>query len=111
MRDVQQFLNYINFYRWFIETYSERANSLNDYIKAAPLKKVRNRKDIEQVDTTLEIDEEAKNAFEDLKKAFIQASLLKHFDEFKPVQVKTDVSGFVIAVILMQQHQRGDQNH
>ena len=71
MRDIQQFLDYVNFYRQFIEAYSERANSLNDYIKAAPLKKVRNRKDIEWVDTTLEIDEEAKNAFENLKKVFI----------------------------------------
>ena len=42
---------------------------------------------------------------------FTQASLLKHFDKFKPVQVKTDVSEFTITVILIQQHQCEDQNH
>ena len=109
--DVQQFLDYTNFYRQFIEVYSEKANILNDYIKAAPLKKVRNEKNVEWVDTTLEIDEEVKNAFEDLKKVFTQASLLKHFDKFKSVQIKTDVFRFAITVILMQQHQCEDQNH
>ena len=111
VKDVQQFLDYTNFYRRFIEAYSKRANPLNDYIKAAPLKKVRNGKGVEQIDTVLKLEEEAKNAFENLKKAFIQAPLLKHFDKFKPVQVETDASGFTIAAILAQQHQRKDQNH
>ena len=71
VKDVQQFLDYINFYRQFIEVYSKRANSLNDYIKAVSLKKVRNRKGVEQIDTVLKLREEAKNAFENLKKVFI----------------------------------------
>ena len=109
--DVQQFLDYTNFYRQFIEAYSEKANTLNDYIKTAPLKKVRNEKNVEWVNTTLEIDEEVKNVFEDLKKVFTQASLLKHFNKFKSVQVKTDVFRFTITAILMQQHQYEDQNY
>ena len=111
VKDVQQFLDYTNFYRQFIEVYSKRANPLNDYIKAAPLKKVRNRKSVEQINTVLKLREEAKNTFENLKKVFIQAPLLKHFNKFKPVQVKTDVSEFTITVILTQQHQCEDQNH
>ena len=71
MKDVQQFLNYINFYRQFIEIYSKRANSLNNYIKTALLKKIRNRKDIEQIDTVLKLREKATNIFENLKKVFI----------------------------------------
>ena len=44
-RALSEYLN--NFYRQFIEAYSEKANTLNDYIKAAPLKKVRNGKGVE----------------------------------------------------------------
>ena len=109
--DVQQFLDYTNFYRQFIEAYSEKANTLNDYIKTAPLKKMRNEKSVEWVNTTLEIDEEVKNVFENLKKVFTQASLLKHFNEFKSVQMKTDVFRFAITAILTQQHQYEDQNY
>ena len=111
VQDVQQFLDYTNFYRQFIEVYSEKVNTLNDYIKTASLRKMRNEKSVEQVNTTLEIDEEVKNIFEDLKKVFTQASLLKHFNEFKSVQIKTDVSEFAITVILIQQHQCEDQNY
>ena len=111
VKDVQQFLDYTNFYRQFIEAYSKRANPLNDYIKTVSLKKMRNEKGIEQINTVLELKEEAKNAFENLKKAFIQALLLKHFNKFKSVWVETDVFRFTITVILTQQHQCEDQNH
>ena len=42
---------------------------------------------------------------------FIQALLLKHFNEFKSVQIKIDVFKFAITVILTQQYQCKDQNH
>ena len=111
VKDVQQFLDYINFYRQFIETYSKRANSLNNYIKTVSLKKMRNRKSVEQINIVLKLREEAKNIFENLKKVFIQALLLKYFNKFKSVQVKTDVFRFAITVILTQQYQCEDQNH
>ena len=69
---------------------------------------MRNEKSVEQINTVLELREEAKNVFKNLKKVFIQALLLKHFNKFKSVQVKTDVSEFAITVILTQQHQCED---
>ena len=50
----------------------------------------------------MEWTQEAELAFRKLKKAFIDAPILQHFDEAKPIILQTDASGFAIAGILIQ---------
>jgi len=47
-------------------------------------------------------NEEAEKAFQDLKKRFMTAPILAHFDPEKPVMIETDTSDFAIGVVLSQ---------
>ncbi|SLM37530.1 gag polymerase env [Lasallia pustulata] len=49
------------------------------------------------------LSEAAIEAFKALKEAFTSASLLRYFDENKPMRVETDASAFAIGGILTQQ--------
>ena len=49
------------------------------------------------------LSETALEAFKALKEAFTSASLLRYFDENKPMRVETDASAFAIGGILTQQ--------
>ena len=49
------------------------------------------------------LSETALEAFKALKEAFMNAPLLRYFDENKPMRVETDASAFAIGGILMQQ--------
>ena len=46
------------------------------------------------------ITEVGEVAFEDLKRAFITAPLLKHYDPTLPIKVETDALGRAIGVII-----------
>jgi hypothetical protein len=94
VHDVQVFLGFANFYRRFILNYLKQAAPLmnllkKDHKKAFPL------------------DENAKGAFENLKRAFISAPILRHFDKTKPAILETDASDGAIAGILSQRDQEG----
>jgi hypothetical protein len=44
-----------------------------------------------------------KRSFAELRDAFTKAPVLAHFDPVRPIRLKTDASGFVIAGIISQQ--------
>ena len=90
VRAVRSFLGFGNFYRQFIERYSEIARPLTALTK----------KDIK-----FEWTSEANLAFEKMKRAFIEAPLLVTYDPEKPTVIEADSSGWALGGAFMQ---RGD---
>lgn len=88
LRDVQSFLGFTNFYRRFIEGYAHKALGLN----------VLTKKDSRQFRMT----PAALESFEVLKRAFLSAPILRHFDPSRASTLVTDASDFAIAGIHLQ---------
>jgi hypothetical protein len=57
------------------------------------------------------LTQEARDAFEKLKKLFCNAPLLRHFDPELPIRVEPDASGFALAAILTQLQKDDSQWH
>jgi hypothetical protein len=87
LKDVQAFLGFSNFYRRFIKGFSRIVKPL-----VALTKK----------DARFEWNKKCSKAFETLKKAFITAPILRHFDPNKETIVEADSSDFVSSGILSQ---------
>jgi hypothetical protein len=88
LRDVQSFIGFANFYRWFIEGFSKIAKPLSDSTKHAP-------KDWVWTDAMTK-------AFEKLKHCFTTAPILTHFDPNRECIVETDASDFILGGALSQ---------
>ena len=111
VKDVQQFLDFTNFYRHFIESYSVKMSTLHNHIKSVLLIRMRNEKDVKQLNVSVKLNKIAQESFEILKKVFIKASLMKHFNEFLSVRVEVNTSIDTVAVILTQQHEFNEDTH
>ena len=90
VRGVRSFLGFGNFYRQFIDRYSELAAPLTALTK----------KDLKFV-----WSEEANHAFKRLKRAFVEAPLLTTYDPTKSTVIEADCSGWALGGAFMQ---RGD---
>ncbi|KAJ4729345.1 Retrotransposon protein, putative, Ty3-gypsy subclass, partial [Melia azedarach] len=90
IHDLRSFLGLVNYYRRFIKSYSARAAPLTDLLK-------KNR--------SWDWTEECQHAFEDLKKAIMEETVLALPDHTKPFKVHTDASDFAIGGVLMQEGQ------
>ncbi|KAJ9271473.1 hypothetical protein DTO212C5_2553 [Paecilomyces variotii] len=91
--NVQVFLGFASFFRRFIYDYSSIMILLTDLLKGSKHSKKTG---------PLEWTPEAQKAFEDLKTAFIEPLVLRHYDPEKPIIVATDALGFALAAILLQ---------
>ena len=111
VKDVHQFLGFANFYQQFIQGYSSKTSALHEHIKSAPLAKTKNGKGVKRLNTKIQLNEAARQSFQILKDAFIQAPLMKHFDKFLPAQVEADASEDAVAAILTQQHRFNGEAH
>ena len=94
LKNVQTFLDFVNFYRRFILDYFKIVKSLIALIKM-------NNKDI--MFSWVSNDLEAK-AFQQLKNVFIKKSILRHFDSDKKIWIKTNAFDYVVVVILFQKN-------
>ena len=91
LKNVQTFLDFVNFYRRFIYEYFKLANFLTSFTK------------IQQLDFFFwNLHELEKKTFQILKKTFTIASILQHFDSDKEIWLETNVSDYVIAAVLSQ---------
>ena len=95
---MQQFLGLANFYYQFIHGFliiSKPLSSLIVGIKAG------------KFSTTFVIIDEARQAFATLRKAFVTAPMLAHFDPDQPLWLETNTFEFAIASILLQPARTG----
>lgn len=87
IKQVQSFLGFRNFYRWFIKDFSIIARLLYNLTK----------KDIQW-----NWIKAYQKAFENLKKAFTSLPVLIMPDMTKPFQIEADMSNFATRVVLFQ---------
>ena len=85
VKDIQSFLGFTNFYRWFIYNYSDIVVPLT----------WRTRKD-----APWNFSEECQHSFNALKVAFTTAPILTHYQPDVPLIVETDASDYAVASIL-----------
>ena len=90
LTEVQSFLGFANFYRRFIQDYSQVVRPLTELTK-------------KEKKEEWSWNPEAQAAFEKLKQRFTTAPILAHFDPAKAVIIETDASDFVLGAVLSQQ--------
>jgi RNase H-like domain found in reverse transcriptase/Reverse transcriptase (RNA-dependent DNA polymerase)/Integrase zinc binding domain/Chromo (CHRromatin Organisation MOdifier) domain/Integrase core domain len=93
IKDIQILLGFANFYRRFIRKYAKITAPITDLLKGKA--------------DQWEWSREAEQAFQKLKRAFMEAPILQHFDPERPITLQTDASGFAIAGILNQEDDDG----
>ena len=92
------FLEFANFYHWFIHKYSIIATPLNNMIKgtAAHAGCQKFKKGEFYNDPNFDITKHALCAFEELKSKFSNTPLLTHFDPNHRINIDSDASDFAI---------------
>ncbi|XP_048017465.1 uncharacterized mitochondrial protein AtMg00860-like [Megalobrama amblycephala] len=90
LKELQHFLGFANFYKWFIRNFSGTA---------APLTAMTKR-----ISSRLIWSHESLQAFQDLKERFTSAPILRHPDPELPFIVEDDASSTGIGAILSQHH-------
>ena len=93
VKQVRSFLGFGNYYRRFIQNYSDLTKPLNDLL----------HKDTKFIWTQAQED-----AFQTLKKKFQEAPVLQMPDPSKPFQLETDASKYASGAVLRQQDANGD---
>jgi hypothetical protein len=96
VHDVQIFLGFANFYRRFIRGYSAITAPITSLLR-------KNQR--------FEWSSQAQEAFEELKRRFTSAPILRHFDPDLPIRLHTDASSFAISGILSQLRPEDSQWH
>ena len=92
VKDVQSFLEFMNFYRRFIYDYSKITASLTHFIKK---------------DVAFAWFLKCQMAFNTLKEAFISDVILYHYNPNHKIVIETDVSDYVSEDILSQYNEDG----
>src|SRR5258708_25637665 len=87
LRQLQQFIGFVNFYQRFIEDWSKLCKGMNDLLKK---------------DVKWHWNENAQKSFELLKAQFEGTSILIHVDTTKQFLMETDASDFAIGGIFSQ---------
>ena len=98
-KEIQVFLNFVNFYKRFIYRY---------FVIAAPLINLLKNNKKDKKSNFYHWSEKAEQAFQQLRNIFSFAFFFIHFDLEKKIKVKTNASNFVVIDILSQ---RNDDDH
>ena len=93
IKDILALAEFANFYRDFIKSFFEIMHSLNKLLKK---------------DRQWEWEIEQENAFQTLKKKFVEKSILKIFDDEKQTVIEINASNYVIStcVTMLMRRQR-----
>jgi hypothetical protein len=84
---MQVLVGFVNFYRHFVKKHTKVTS---------------NRRFAKEIEREVGVYWGADIAIQKLKRAFIEAPILQHFEAEKPITLQTDASGFAIAGILNQ---------
>ena len=90
-RDIQQFLGFVNFYRWFVQSFAKIAKPLTKLTGNQPWEWMRDQE----------------TAFKQLKEQIAEEVVLRIPDEEGQFQIETDASEFTTGAILSQQDKTG----
>ena len=92
LKDVQNFLGFVNFYKRFIKDFSKHAAPFNALVKK---------------DIFFQWGPNQQKAFDELKITFTTAPILFHFDPNKQAVVEIDISDYVTAGVFSQYDDHG----
>jgi hypothetical protein len=96
VHDIQIFLGFANFYRRFIHSYSRVTAPITSLLRKNQL---------------FEWSSQAQEAFDELKRRFTSAPVLRHFDPDLPIRLHTDASSVAISGIISQLQSSDSQWH
>ena len=102
MKEIQTFLNFVNFYRWFIKNYSRIASFLINHLKMSFFSNAKKRRILKEQTKRIELIDNAQNAFQKLKVIFAQNVVLQHFNFAKVIRLKTNVFEFTEKMMMSQ---------
>ena len=103
VKEVQSFLGFANFYRRFIERFSEKVKCLTELTRGEQYGTKGGKRRTKYQDFVWTT--ECQQAFEDMKISFTSAPILAHYDPRLETWVETDASDFVVSGILSQMHE------
>ncbi|KAL2126371.1 hypothetical protein VTI74DRAFT_1096 [Chaetomium olivicolor] len=89
VKDIQVFLGFTGFYRRFIRNYSKVCTPLTDLLRGDQTR-------------PFHLTESARDAFDQLRRYFQEAPILRHFDPSLPIRVETDASKRAVGAVLSQ---------
>lgn len=92
VKDVQSFLGFANYYRRFIKDFGKIATPLHELTRK---------------DNKWEWDNEAQEAFTQIKESILSEPVLATFDPDKPVELETDASDFALGAQVGQRDEDG----
>ena len=95
VKQTRKFLGFGNFYRQFIQHFSQLAKPLNDLLKK---------------DQRFDWTPECQHAFNTLKQRFTEEPVLMMPDHTKPFQIETDASKYATGAVLTQLDSNGDRH-
>ncbi len=101
-KNVQIFLEFVNFYKRFIEAFSRVADAMSALLKS---------NDKDKFHIFFVFTSEARESFEKFRKIFLTTLLLCHFDSNRKIKLETDASDFVISKIISQLNEVIEQWH
>jgi hypothetical protein len=102
VRDIRVFLGFVNYYRRFICDFSRIVLPLTRLTQKAPDSAKGGRAQRREESVRLNLGDQPREAFQTLKKAFLEVPILTHWDTDRPTRVETDASKGAIAGILSQ---------
>ena len=137
IRDIQVFIGFANFYRRFIQGFSKIAALLTSMLKTSPQpagalpattvddsevigSSGRNKgksaksdftKPMRRAEEPSFLTPDARRAFTQLRQAFTEAPILRHFDPERHIRIETDASGYAIGGVLSQMTSETGQWH
>ena len=97
--EVMAFLGFANFYRRFIQSYSQIAEPLTKLLKK------------EATTKPFQWNTHAEESFDSLRKALTTAPILRHFNANEPIIVETDASDMAIGGCLIQKDPEDQKEH
>jgi hypothetical protein len=95
VKQVRGFIGFANFYRRFIRKFSELVLSINNLL---------------QKDTKFDWNDQCQEAFETLKRRFLEEPVLMVLDYSKPFQIESDASKYASGAVLTQTDINGDRH-
>jgi hypothetical protein len=93
LKQLHSFLGFENYYRHFIQHFSDMTKPLNELLRK---------------DTPFEWTTKRETVFNDLKKCFMTRSILLIPDQTKSFYVESDASKYATGAVLMQKDSNGD---